>query len=186
MAEAKETVELSMDELREIAGFAAACAQRVLPIFEQHMPDDPRPREAIEAALAFSKDGKRSNALRASGFAAYKAAREASSLAAAEAAEAATQAVGAAYLHPLASGRQVKHILGAAAHAARASELAARNDRSAGEENRSWTLQHVPPTVAVVLGRYPAASSGGGRTGELLRELDTALRDNKAQPKNLE
>jgi hypothetical protein len=46
-------------------------------------------------------------------------------------------AASAAYLHPLASAHQVKHILGAAAHAARA---------------------------------------GGGRVGELLRDLDDALR----------
>lgn len=175
MGEVKETIPLSIAELREVAGFAVACALRVLPIFERDMPDDLRPREAIDAALAFSKDGKRSNALRASGFAAYKAARGASSPAAAEAAQAATQAVGAAYLHPLASAQQVKHILGAAAHAARAAELDA-NNRAAGEESRDWAIQHAPLPLLEVLGRYPAAPTGGGRTGELLREIDAALR----------
>ncbi|MGF7229045.1 MAG: putative immunity protein [Candidatus Saccharibacteria bacterium] len=176
MKEVKETVELSMDELRDIAGYAAECAHRVLPIFEQIMPDDPRPRDAIEAALVFSKDGKRSNALRAKGFAGYKAARGASTPAAIEAGEAATQAIGAAYLHPLASAMQVKHILGAAAHAARAAELHAGDDRSIGVESCNWAVQHASSTVVAVLVRYPTAPAGGGRTGELLRNIDTALR----------
>jgi hypothetical protein len=40
----------------------------------------------------------------------------------------------AAYLHPLADAHQVKHILGAAAHAARAAELVAGDDRDVGAE----------------------------------------------------
>jgi hypothetical protein len=35
---------------RLVATFAADCAERVLPIFEQGYPEDPRPREAIAAA----------------------------------------------------------------------------------------------------------------------------------------
>ncbi len=176
MKDSKETIELSMDELREVARFAAECAARALPVFERHMPDDVRPRDAIQAARHFSQTGKRSNALRASGFAAYKASREAGMPAAAEAALAATQAVGAAYLHPLSSPLQVKHILGAAAHAARAAELDASGDQNVGKEVCDWALQHTPRTVIAVLVRYPAAPAGGGRTGVLLRYLDDALR----------
>jgi hypothetical protein len=176
MQQTKETIELSIDELREIAGFAAKCAQRVLPIFERLMPDDTRPREAIDAALAFSKDGKRSNRLRAIGLAAFRAAHLANAPAAAEAAQAATQAVGAAFLHPLAKAHQVKHILGAAAYAARAAELDAGNNLSVSIEYCDWAIQHAPAAVTAVLVRYPAAPLGGGRVGELLRELDTALR----------
>ncbi|RBY74711.1 exonuclease SbcC [Blastococcus sp. TF02-09] len=169
-------IELSMDELREIAGFAVECACRALLIFERHMPGDNRPREAIEAALAFSQGEKRSNALRACGIAAFKAAGSAATPAAAEAAKAATQTVGAAFLHPLAKAHQVAHILGAAAHAARAAELDADNNSQVGAAERDWAIQHAPATVSDILARYPAAPSGGGRTGELLRELDAALR----------
>jgi hypothetical protein len=35
--------------------FAADCAERVLPIFETHVPGDTRPREAIVAARAFAR-----------------------------------------------------------------------------------------------------------------------------------
>jgi len=169
-------IELNMNELREIAGYAAECACRVLPIFERDRPDDLRPRNAIDAALAFSSGGRRTAALRAIAMAAYKAARETSQPAADQAARAAGAAAAAAYLHPLASADQVKHILGAAAHAARAAELDAGDDWSVGAESRDWALQRAPSLVVAVLARYPAAPAGGGRTGELLRDLDAALR----------
>ncbi len=169
-------IALSMHELRAIAGYAAECARTVLPIFERHMPGDSRPRDAIDSALTFSSGGKRTAALRTSALAAYKAAHGASAPAAIEAARAAGAAAAAAYLHPLASAHQVKHILGAAAHTARAAELEAGDDRGVGVQSRDWALQHAPASVVSVLARYPAAPLGGGRTGELLRELDAALR----------
>jgi hypothetical protein len=176
MQDEEGITELNIDELREIAGFAVECAQRVLPIFERHVRDDSRPIEAIEAALAFSKNGKRSNELRAKGLAAFRSAYAVDVPAAKEAAKAATQAAGAAFLHPIGKAHQVAHILGAAAYAARAAELEADDDLSVGEEYRDWAIQHAPETVATVLARYPAAPAGGGRTGEILRELDVALR----------
>lgn len=176
MGDFKVAIELSTEELCEITTFAVLCAQRALPIFEQHVPGDSRPREAIEAAIAFSKSGLRTNALRGHGFAAFKAARETDIPAAIAAAQAATQAVGAAYLHPLADSRQVKHLLGSAAYAAHAAELNAGDDTAVGIEYCNWAIQHAPPVVAKVLARYPAPSAAGGRSGELLRYIDEALR----------
>jgi hypothetical protein len=49
----------------------------------------------------------------------------------------------AAYLHPLARSTQVKHILGAAAHAVRAAELAAGGDRSVGAQRIEWACQRA-------------------------------------------
>jgi hypothetical protein len=68
---------------------------------------------------------ERTQLQRSSSLAAHKAAQEATTEAARDAARAAGHAAAAAYLHPLAESHQVKHILGAAAHAARAAELAA-------------------------------------------------------------
>ncbi|MFD9606277.1 hypothetical protein [Streptomyces sp. NPDC059970] len=85
-------------------------------------------------------------------------------------------AAGAAYLHPLAKATQVKHILGAGAYAARAAELAAGDDRSIGAENLEQTVHRATPAVVDVLKRFPAAPSGGGRVGELIRMLDADLR----------
>jgi hypothetical protein len=85
-------------------------------------------------------------------------------------------AASAAYLHPLVDAHQVKHILGAAAHAARAAELIAVDDRDVGAERIEHALRRATPAVVEVLKRYPAAPPGGGRVGQLLRDLDAALR----------
>ncbi|MFG2358606.1 putative immunity protein [Streptomyces sp. NPDC048521] len=176
-----EQIELSEHERREIAGYAAQCARRVLVIFERSLPADQRPRDAIDAADAFARGGRRTAALRQSAWAAYKAAQEAVAPAAADAARAASHAAAAAYLHPKASAHQVKHILGAAAHAARAEELASGEDGrgtpgTAEAETLRWARRQAPAAVTAVLGRLPAAPAGGGRVGELIRGLDTALR----------
>ncbi|HZA82863.1 MAG TPA: hypothetical protein VFC13_15565 [Actinomycetes bacterium] len=52
-----DKIELSEHELREIAGYAADCARRALPIFEQNLPADTRPRDAIDAVHAFAGGG---------------------------------------------------------------------------------------------------------------------------------
>lgn len=171
-----DRIELSEHELREIAGYAADCARRALSIFEQDRPADTRPRDAIEAAYAFAGGGPRTGALRQSAWAAYRAAREAASPAAVDAARAASHAAAAAYLHPLASAHQVKHILGAAAHAARAEELASGADQRVMVGTLEWARQHAPPAVTAVLGRLPAGPPGGGRVGAFIRDLDAALR----------
>ncbi|MEU7059588.1 putative immunity protein [Streptomyces sp. NPDC046197] len=169
-------IELSEHELRQIAGYAADCACRTLSLFEQSLPADTRPRDAIDAAYAFAKGGRRTGALRQSGWAAYRAAREAVPPAAVDAARAASHAAAAAFLHPKASAHQVKHILGAAAHAARAEELAAGEDRRVTAGTLEWARHHAPAAVTAVLGRLPAAPPGGGRVGEFIRDLDAALR----------
>lgn len=171
-----DAIALSEPELREIAGYAADCAHRVLALFERELPADARLRDAIEAAYAFARGGRRTGALRQHGWAAFKAARDAASPAAADAARAASHAAGAAYLHPKASAHQVKHILGAAAHAARAEELAAGGDPRVSAAALEWARGHAPPAVTAVLGRLPAAPPGGGRVGEFIRHLDAALR----------
>lgn len=172
-----EKIELSEDELREITGYAADCARRVLAIFEKELPDDTRPRDAIAGAEAFAAGGPRTTELRQSAWAAHKAVKEAPSPAAADAAFAASHAAAAAFLHPKASAHQVKHVLGSAAHAARAEELLADGaERGTAEGTLAWARQHAPAAVPAVLGRLPAAPAGGGRVGEFIRDLDAALR----------
>ncbi|MEV6784263.1 exonuclease SbcC, partial [Streptomyces sp. NPDC051098] len=91
-------------------------------------------------------------------------------------ARAASHAAAAAYLHPRASAHQVKHVLGAAAHAARAEEPAFADDRRVSAGTLEWARHHAPAAVPAVLGRLPAAPPGGGRVGEFIRDLDAALR----------
>lgn len=176
MVDESREVILSKDELREVTGYCAECAQEVLDVFEKAHPADSRPRDAINAAWAFARGGERGKSLRDCAWAALKAARTADTAAAAEAARAAMSAAGAAYLHPLADAHQVKHILGAAAHAARAAEIAADEDREVGAEHIRKASRRATALVVDVLSRYPAAPLGAGRTGELLRELDNVLR----------
>ncbi|MGW1674775.1 putative immunity protein [Streptomyces sp. NPDC002324] len=167
---------LSKQDLRAVTAFAAACAEVVLEVFEGDQPDDLRPRDAIDAAREFARGGERGKALRDRAWAALKAANSADTAAAREAARAAMAAAGAAYLHPLAKATQVKHILGAGAYAARAAELVADDDRRVGAEHLEQTLHRATPVVVDVLKRFPAAPSGGGRVGELIRMLDADLR----------
>jgi hypothetical protein len=148
----------------------------VLAIFESAHPADSRPRDAIEAAWTFARGGKRGKTLRDTAWAALRAAKDADTAAADDAARAAMAAASAAYLHPLANAHQVKHILGAAAHAARAAELVAGDDRSVGADHIEQAGRRATPAVVEVLSRYPAAPSGGGRVGDLMRNLDEALR----------
>ena len=46
---------LSENDRRVIAAWAADCAERVLPLFEQEMPGDERARDGIERARAFAR-----------------------------------------------------------------------------------------------------------------------------------
>jgi hypothetical protein len=167
---------LSIEDLREVTRYAAECAQDVLEIFERAHPGDSRARDAVDAAWAFARGGRRVKALRDGAWAALKAAGEVGDEAAGQAARAAMSAAGAAYLHPLPNATQVKHILGAAAHAARATELLAGDDRSVGLAHLEQARGRATSLVVDVLERYPAAPPGGGRVGELLRHLDEALR----------
>ncbi|WP_353950120.1 putative immunity protein [Knoellia sp. S7-12] len=167
---------LTLEELREVAAFAAACAEPVLHLFESVHPSDPRPRVAVEAALAFAGGGKRLAALRVVAADAHRAGRGADTTSATAAAMAAGHAAAAAYLHPLPQATQVKHILGSAACAARAIELAAGDDRSAGDAELERARERAAPSVIRVLKRYPNAPRGRDRTAELLHNVDTGLR----------
>lgn len=167
---------LTMDELREVAAYATACAGPVLHMFESVHPEDLRPRRALEGALTFAGGGKRAAALRVLAADAHRAGRQADSPAAREAAMAAGHAAAAAYLHPLPQATQVKRILGSAACAARAVELRAGDDGVVGEMHLAVAQQRATPVVITVLKRYPPAPGGGGRVGELLRQIDAALR----------
>lgn len=179
VADDSPAIELSQSELREITGYAVACARPALAIFERERPGDPRPRAAIDAAQAFADGAKRTRVLRDSAWAAHRAAqesRDAGQAAASDAARAAAGTCGASFLHPLARATQVKHILGPAAHAARAFELSAADDPAVAADHIARSRTLAPPVVVDVLRRYPAAPGGGGRVGELIRQLDALLR----------
>src|ERR671914_3021727 len=140
-------IDLSMQDLREVTSYAAKSAKEVLEIFERAHPADSRPRDAIDAARKFARGGERGKTLRDTAWAALKAARDADTAAAGDAARAAMCAASAAYLHPLTDAHQVKHILGAAAHATRAAELIAGDHRGGGADHVERARRRVTPVV---------------------------------------
>ncbi|MGO4408001.1 putative immunity protein [Bosea sp. RAF48] len=173
-------VELSLLDLREVTGYAISCALPALEIFEHAYSNDKRPRLAIEAAAEFVDGAKRSAALRNSAWGAQRAANRARQdglLAATSAARGAMAAAGAAFLHPLPMSTQVKHILGAASYAAHAFEMSSGGNPAAGFEAIRTACTLASPATITVLRRYPAPPPGGGRVGELIRELDRLLRE---------
>jgi hypothetical protein len=168
--------ELSLDELRLVARYAAESAQDVLPLFEESHPEDRRPRAAIEAAWTFVNGERRTQRQRITALDAHRAAKDASTEAAKHAAHAAGDAAAAAYLHPLAHATQVGHILRAAAHAARAAELAAGGDSRVGDQRIEQAAQRATPALVEVLRRYPLAPTSKSRVAQLMKTLDTSLR----------
>ena len=145
-----------------------SCAEPVLVLFERAEPDDPRPAAALDAARAFAEGAPRSRLQRTAATDAHRAAKEASTEPARHAATAAGDAAAAAYLHPLAKATQVRHILGAAAHAARAAELARGDDPVVAEYVLTAAAKRATPVVLDVLGRYPRAPQGRTRVAALM------------------
>ena len=167
---------LTLEELRFVGRWAADCADRVLPLFEAKAPADLRPREAIEGIRVFAHGGKRTARLRSLALAALAAAREIDNPVAAAAARAAGIAAATAYTHALANPHHAKHVLGPAAYAAQARELAAAEDPNAGDEEIRWAIEHASPAVREVAQKWPARGRGRSRLDALFYQLDAGLR----------
>jgi hypothetical protein len=176
MGRETKSIELSMEELRAIGGWAADCAGRVLALYERQAASDPRPRAAIEGIREFANGGKRTARLRILALAALSAAREVADPAAAAAARAAGLAASSAYTHPLADVHQTKHIVGPAAYAALALELEQAGDPRVADGEVHWAIAHAPPEVGQVLRQMPARQPGKSRLDRLMYALDAGLR----------
>lgn len=177
---------LTTDELRAVVAYAVSCAERALVVFERERPHDPRPAAALEAARAFADGARRSRLQRTAATEAHRAAKESAGEAARHAATAAGDAAAAAYLHPLAKPSQLRHILGAAAHAARAAELARGDDPVVAEYAITAAAKLATPVVLDVLGRYPRVPDGRGRVTALMQRLDSLLRDPPPPPRHVD
>lgn len=174
---------LTMDELRAVTRFSIACAEPALKLFTRDCPDDPRPAEALDAAREFADGAPRSQRQRTAGPAAHRAGKEAPTETARHAAFAAGDAAASGYLHPLAHATQVRHILGAAAHAARAAELSRGDDPVVAQYMLDAAATRADSVVLDVLSRYPRAPEGRTRVAVLLRRLDSLLRDPAPTPR---
>ena len=97
MGKQKEYFELKIESLRLLGKWAADCAERALPIYEEYCEGDARPRDAIADIRVFSDNGKRNAKLRVL-------------------AMDASQAAATAFTHPLRDVQQTKHLLGPATY----------------------------------------------------------------------
>lgn len=168
--------ELTMEELRVVVRYVVESAEAVLPAFAEAVPDDPRPRAAIDAAWEFANGARRTKLQRVSALDAHRAAKEAPTETARLAARAAGDAAAAAYLHPIAKATQVGHILRGAACAARVAELSAGDAPDVGDELIEQARRRATPVLIDVLGRYPLAPTGRSRVAHLMSTLDASLR----------
>ena len=129
----------SREDQRSMATWAADCAERVLPFFEEAYPKDDRPRNAIEACRTWVRtEVFKMTDIRGASLAAHDAARDAKENdAACFTAHAAGQAVATAHV--------AQHAYGGAYYALKA---IAANDPPNAEakiaEERSWQSQHLP------------------------------------------
>jgi hypothetical protein len=158
---------LSEDDRRVLAGWAADCAARTLPLFEARAPSDTRPRQAVEGLRAFARGEMRIGRLRALSAQAHAAAREVDDPAATAAARAAGHAAAAAHMGA--------HARGAPAYAALAAGLAAPDDPTAVDDEVRWALRHASPAVREVLRRLPPPPGPAGRLGALIGEVHKTL-----------
>jgi hypothetical protein len=123
-----------------LALWAASCAEHVLGVFESACPDDPRPREAVEAGRAWVRGELPMMQARALGGHAMGAARELRG-APRWAAYSAGQAACVAHV--------AAHDLGAAAYAIKAARAAAPPgaDEAAGLLECRWQREQLPDAV---------------------------------------
>jgi hypothetical protein len=131
---------LTDEHHRVLADWALACAEHVLPLFEEHQPDDSRPREAIDAGRAWIRGELRWAESREAAFRANAAARgmpDPVKFAALSAGQA------AAVPHVAA------HDLGAAAYAIRAAgaRVPAADAARARARERDWQRAQLPAAV---------------------------------------
>jgi hypothetical protein len=122
-----------------VAIWAADCAERVLPYFEEKYPGDTRPREAIEAIREWARTGVfRMADVRRTALAAHAAAREVPEY---DPARSAARAAGQA----MATAHVPAHALAAAIYAATAVRDAANapDAPSATMKEREWQYQHL-------------------------------------------
>jgi hypothetical protein len=123
-----------------LALWAAMCAEHVLQLFESVRPDDPRPRQAIEAARVWTRGKIKMMETRALGGHAMGAARDLKG-AARYAAYAAGQAAVVAHV--------AAHELGSAAYAIKAVQATAPDDKriEAGRQECQWQRHQLPDEI---------------------------------------
>lgn len=129
---------------RALALWAATCAERVLPLFEQVCPNDDRPRRAIAAARAWARGELSIGEARARALRAHAAARATSDQVACAAARAAG--------HAAATAHAAGHARHAAAYAAASVAAGVEGGTSFAIrlEEGEWQAAQLPPHLRAI------------------------------------
>jgi hypothetical protein len=127
-----------------IALWAANCAERALPIFEERRPGDNRPRAAIAALRAWERGELPMTACRTAAFAAHAAARDAT-----EAGETAAVAAARAAGQACAVAHMFDHSPHAANYAAKAVGLHGES-KADHEAERAWQWENLDPELRFI------------------------------------
>jgi hypothetical protein len=123
-------------EKKTLAAWAADCAERALPYFEQQYPEDPRPRDAIATLREWIRTGVfRMAVIRKASLDAHGAARALSEY---DPARSAARSAGQA----VATAHAATHSIAAARYAATAVRDAAETPDATIKE-REWQYQHL-------------------------------------------
>ena len=129
---------------KAIARWAATCAQRALPVFEEQRPGDSRPCAAIESLWAWEREEIPMTVCRKAAFAAHAAARDAAEAGVPDAV-AAAHAAG----HAAAVAHMFDHSPHVAIYAAKAIGL-----HGAGEARRiaerAWQWENLDPQLRAI------------------------------------
>jgi hypothetical protein len=163
----KEKSDQDNRDHRQLALWAADCAEHVLPYFEKEYPGDDRPRKAIEEGRAWARSGMpmRMSVIRGAALAAHAAAREAKENnvdAACFAARAAGQAVATAHVPQHAYGPSYYALKAVAAADPTHAEArivkeydwqAKRIPRNLMKKWKEWQSQHLPKNLQSVMER---------------------------------
>jgi len=142
---------LNREDHRLLAAWAADCAERVLPLFEECSSDD-RPRRAIETARAWSRGEVSVGDAQKASVAAHAAARAVKP----EPAGAAARAAG----HAVATAHMADHSLGPALYAVKAVEATG----APAAEERAWQIAQLPEQLRELVVSTLEKRAGARRT----------------------
>ncbi len=167
---------LSLSDRRLVAEWAAACADRVLWLFEAACPDDDRPRAAIVRTRAFATGELEAAAGIRQRFGGGSIATK--SPAATAAARAAGQASAVCHMGT--------HALGAAAYAVLAVKLGAPDRPEATQTEMEWQRAQMSADVLAALRQLPLVGTdrsgplgpgllASGQIGAIIRQLQDMI-----------
>ena len=123
---------------QSLALWAASCAERVLPLFQESYPSVLGPSQAVDATRIWARGGMTMMEARSFAYAAHAAAREV---------EGAAREVARACGHAVATAHMADHELGAAFYALRAIQLAFPDQPEKVAAERAWQKEALTEDI---------------------------------------